>query len=114
MKLKKNKKQSVDTLLLLRIGNKTPMDGITETNFGAEMKGWTIPGIHPIISLQTLTPLHTLIYFFLRYFLYIHFKCYSRKFPILSPCCVPLPTHSCFMALAFSCTGTYNCNRLNY
>ena len=42
MKLKKNDNQSVDTLPLLRIGNKTPMEGVTETNFGAETKGWTI------------------------------------------------------------------------
>jgi hypothetical protein len=42
MKLKKNENQSVDTLLLLRIGNKTPTEGVTETNFGAEMKGWTM------------------------------------------------------------------------
>jgi hypothetical protein len=41
MKLKKNEDQSVDTLPLLRIGNKTPMEGVTETQF-AEMKGWTI------------------------------------------------------------------------
>jgi hypothetical protein len=38
-------------LFLLRIGNKTPMEGVTETKFGAKMKGWTIqrlphPGIH--------------------------------------------------------------------
>jgi hypothetical protein len=37
MKLKKNKDQSVDTLPL-RIGNKTHMEGVTETNFGAETK----------------------------------------------------------------------------
>jgi hypothetical protein len=42
MKLKKNKDQSVITLPLLRIGNKTPMEGITETKFGAEIKRWTI------------------------------------------------------------------------
>jgi hypothetical protein len=42
MKLKKNKDQSVDILPLLRIGNKTPMEGVTEINFGSEMKGWTI------------------------------------------------------------------------
>jgi hypothetical protein len=42
MKFKKNKDQSVDTLPLLRIGNKTPMEGVTETKFGAETKGWTI------------------------------------------------------------------------
>jgi hypothetical protein len=35
MKLKKED-QSVDTLPLLRIGNKTPMEGVTETQFG----GW--------------------------------------------------------------------------
>jgi hypothetical protein len=54
-KLKKNEDQSVGTLPLLRIGNKTPMGGVTETKFGVVTKGWTIyrlpyPGIHPIIS----------------------------------------------------------------
>ena len=38
MKLKKNEDQSMDTLPLLRIGNKTPMKGVTETKFGAETK----------------------------------------------------------------------------
>jgi hypothetical protein len=42
MKLKKNKDQNVDALPLLRIGNKTPMEGVTETKFGSVMKGWTI------------------------------------------------------------------------
>jgi hypothetical protein len=42
MKLKKNEDQSVDTEPLLRIGNKTPMEGVTETKFGAKTKGWTI------------------------------------------------------------------------
>jgi hypothetical protein len=64
MKLKK-KDQTVDTLPLLRIGNKTPLEGVTETKFGAEMKGWTIQrlphlGIHPIISQQMQTLLHIL------------------------------------------------------
>jgi hypothetical protein len=68
MKLKKNEDQGVDTLPLLRIGNETPMEGVTETTFGAVMKGWTIlrlpyPEIHPIISIQMLTPLHTLARF---------------------------------------------------
>jgi hypothetical protein len=68
MKLKKNEDQNVDTLPLLRIGYKTPMEGVTETKFGVETKGWTnyrlpYPGIHPIISLQTLTPLYTLARF---------------------------------------------------
>ena len=31
MKLKKNEDQSVDTLPFLRIGNKIPMEGVTET-----------------------------------------------------------------------------------
>jgi hypothetical protein len=31
MKLKKNEDQSVDILPLLRIGNNTPMEGVTET-----------------------------------------------------------------------------------
>jgi hypothetical protein len=34
MKLKKNEEQSVHTLLLLRIGNKIPMEGVTEKKFG--------------------------------------------------------------------------------
>ena len=42
MKLKKDEDQSVDTLPLLRIGNKTPMEGVTEMKSGAVMKGWTI------------------------------------------------------------------------
>jgi hypothetical protein len=42
MILKKNKDQSVDTVPLLRSGNKTPMEGVTETLFGAVTKGWTI------------------------------------------------------------------------
>jgi hypothetical protein len=42
MKSKKNEDQSVDTMPLLRIGNKTPMEGITETKFGAVTKEWTI------------------------------------------------------------------------
>jgi hypothetical protein len=42
VKLKKNKDHSVDTLPLLRIGNKTPMEGVTEAKFGAVKEGWTI------------------------------------------------------------------------
>jgi hypothetical protein len=29
-------------LLLIRRGNKTPMEGVTETKFGSVTKGWTI------------------------------------------------------------------------
>jgi hypothetical protein len=62
MKLKKGE-QSVDTLFLLRMGNKIPTEGVTETMFGAEMEGRTIQrlphlGIHPINSHQNQTLLH--------------------------------------------------------
>jgi hypothetical protein len=63
MKLKKKEDQSVDTLLLLRMGNKIAMQGVTETKFGAEMEGRIIQrlphmGIHPIYHYQTQTLLH--------------------------------------------------------
>jgi hypothetical protein len=38
MKLKKKENQTMDTLFFLRMGNKTPMEGVTETKFGAEME----------------------------------------------------------------------------
>jgi hypothetical protein len=41
MKLKKED-QSVDTSFLLRMGNKIPMEGVTETKFSAEKEGRTI------------------------------------------------------------------------
>jgi hypothetical protein len=63
MKLKKKEDRSLDTLPLLRTGNKIPMEGVTEIKFGAKMEGRAIqrlphPGIHPIISHQTQTLLH--------------------------------------------------------
>jgi hypothetical protein len=62
MKLKKED-QSVDTSLLLRTGNKIPMEGVTQTKFRAKTEGKTIqrlfhPGIHPIYNHQTQTLLH--------------------------------------------------------
>ena len=39
MKFKKKEDQSVDTLFLLRRGNKIPMEGVTETKCGAETEG---------------------------------------------------------------------------
>jgi hypothetical protein len=47
---------------LLRMGNKIPMEGVTETKFRAEKEGRTIqrvpcPGIHSIYSHQNQTPL---------------------------------------------------------
>jgi hypothetical protein len=60
MKLKKKEDQSVDTLILLRRGNKIPMEGVTETKCGADPEGMTINrlpymGIHPIYNHQTQT-----------------------------------------------------------
>jgi hypothetical protein len=50
MKLKKKEDQSVDTLFLLRMGNKIPMEGVTETKFGVEgsSRDYLPLGIHPI------------------------------------------------------------------
>ena len=42
MKLKKKEDQNVDNLFLLRMGNKMPMEGVTETKFGAETEQRTI------------------------------------------------------------------------
>jgi hypothetical protein len=42
--------------------------------------------------------------FFIRYFLHLHFKCYPQS-PYILPSPAPQPTHSCFLALAFPCTG---------
>jgi hypothetical protein len=60
MKLKKKEDQSVDTSFLLRMGNKIPMEGVTETKFGAESEGMTIQrlphlGTHPINNHQIQT-----------------------------------------------------------
>ena len=57
MKLKKKEDQSVDTLILLRRGNKIPMGGVIEKKFGAVTEGMTIQkmpnlGIHPINNHQ--------------------------------------------------------------
>jgi hypothetical protein len=38
MKLKKKEDQSVDTSFLLRIWNKIPVEGVTETKYGAVKK----------------------------------------------------------------------------
>jgi hypothetical protein len=42
MKLRKNENEGVVTLPLLGIGSKAPMEGVTETQVGAEKKGRTI------------------------------------------------------------------------
>ena len=63
MKIKKMEDQSVDTSLLLRIGSEIPMEGVTETKFGAETEGRTIQRLPhqelcPIISHQMQTLVH--------------------------------------------------------
>ena len=59
MKLKKQEDQSVDTLILLRRGNKLLMGRVTERRCGAETEEMTQRpshlGIHPIYSYQTQT-----------------------------------------------------------
>jgi hypothetical protein len=60
MKLKNKEDQSVDTSFLLRMGNKIPIEGVTETKFRDEMEGRTIqrlphPGIHSLNCHQTQT-----------------------------------------------------------
>ena len=41
-KIKKREDKRVDTSFLLRLGNKIPMKGVTETKVGAKTKEWTI------------------------------------------------------------------------
>ena len=53
-----NGDQSMDTLILLRKGNKIPMEVVAETKYEAETEGMTIQrlphlGIHPIYNHQT-------------------------------------------------------------
>jgi hypothetical protein len=64
MKFKKKEDQSVDTSVLLRRGNKLPMEGVTGTKCGAETEGETtqrLPhlGIHPIQSPNPYTTVDT-------------------------------------------------------
>jgi hypothetical protein len=63
MKLKKKEDQNVDSSFLLRMGNKIPMEGVTERKFGVDTEGRTIQKIaqlwiHPINNHQTQTLLH--------------------------------------------------------
>ena len=53
MKLKKKEEQSVDTLVLLKMGNKTPKEGVTETKFRAETEERIIQRLPP----STPTPI---------------------------------------------------------
>jgi hypothetical protein len=60
MKLKKKEDKSVDTSFLLRMGNKIPVEGVTETKFRAKPEGTTIQrlphlGIYPTNNHQAQT-----------------------------------------------------------
>jgi hypothetical protein len=60
MKLKKKEDQSVDSLILLRRGNKISMEGVTEKKFREKTEGKTIQkvfhlGINSIYNSQTQT-----------------------------------------------------------
>jgi hypothetical protein len=60
MNLKKKEDQNGDTLFLPKMGNKIPMEGVTETKLGADTEERTIqrlphPGIHPIYNHQSLS-----------------------------------------------------------
>jgi hypothetical protein len=66
MELKKED-QSMNTLILLRRGNKIPMEGVTETKCEAQTEGMTIQrlpylGIHSIHNHQNQTLLFKLSY----------------------------------------------------
>ena len=56
MKLKKKEDQSVDAFFFLTMGNKIPMEGVTETKFRAETEGRTIQCVpHLVIHPYTTT-----------------------------------------------------------
>jgi hypothetical protein len=46
VKIKKKEVQNVDTLFLLRMGNKIPVEGVTETKFRVLTEGRTIQGVY--------------------------------------------------------------------
>ena len=64
MKLKRKEDQSVDTLFLLGLKNKVPMEGVTETKVRAKMKGRIIQRLPHlgILSYTTTKPRHYCIY----------------------------------------------------
>ena len=53
MKLEMKEDQSVDTSLVLIMGNKIPMEGLTETKFGAEKKERTIQRLPHLVMHPT-------------------------------------------------------------
>jgi hypothetical protein len=74
-----------------------------------QLKGrYPIPDINNKHSSKAcLVLFFLLIFLFIRYFLYLHFKCYPESFLYTPPRPAPPPTHSHFLALAFPYTGAY-------
>ena len=59
MKLKNKEDQSVSTSFLLTMGNKIPMEGVTETNFRAEMEEMTLVSLVRLCQFLANTELDT-------------------------------------------------------
>ena len=82
------------------------MDFLTSISLGKKV--WNVTERHLPFLFLFFFFLFSL--FFIRYFLYLHFKCYplpgfSLWKPIHSSPPAHQPTHSCFLALAFPYTG---------
>ena len=58
MKFKQKKDQSVDVLVLLKMGNKILSGGNAETNYGAETEGKTIQRLHHLGSIPYTVTKH--------------------------------------------------------
>jgi hypothetical protein len=83
------------------MGNKIPMEGVTETKFGAEIEGritqrLSLPGIPPINNHQTQTLLHMPAFFsfFPTFFIDIFFIYISNAIPKVSYTAPPLLPYS--------------------
>jgi hypothetical protein len=58
MKLKKKEDQTMDTSFLFRMGKKIPMEGVTETKFGAEAKRRIIQSLSYLGDPSHIQPLN--------------------------------------------------------
>jgi hypothetical protein len=71
--------------------------------------GWQFPK-HLLVFLCLHFFFFFSVSFFIRYFLHQNFKCYP-EIPLYPLQPGPQPTHSCFLALALACTGTYDLHK---
>jgi hypothetical protein len=76
------------------------------TGAGAWKRSWEIKGKQGWF-------LHCFLYFilFLLDIFFIYISNAIPKVPYTLPCPAPQPSHSCFLALAFPCTGAYDLRR---